>query len=175
MIAAAHIITGGVIGSAVANPWLAVPLAIASHYMLDFVPHKEYPVRYRRIADPVARRRQFWRDVPKALTDIGTGLLTVWLCTSGNLAIVCIGLLAFSPDFFHLADDAFARRHGAVYTAHGTNPYANRPMTLGLRIRALQRTVHMRMQPFDADDIPVWMGIVTQGAVVSAGIILLLA
>jgi len=180
MIAAAHIITGGVIGTAVSNPWLAIPLAVVSHYVLDFVPHKEYPVRYRRLADPRSRRRAFPADALRAGTDIGFGLIAVaWLSGASSLALIA-GITAFLPDLFHLADDAFARSQGLVYTKHGTNPYrlpagqaGGHATTFGLRMRSLQRTVHMRMQPFDADEVPVWVGFVTQGATIAAGLIML--
>ncbi|MDB5184568.1 MAG: hypothetical protein JWN38_376 [Candidatus Saccharibacteria bacterium] len=39
MTATNHAITGALIGLAVGNPWLAVPLAVASHFACDAIPH----------------------------------------------------------------------------------------------------------------------------------------
>jgi len=39
MTATNHALTGAVIGLAIANPLLAIPLALLSHYVLDALPH----------------------------------------------------------------------------------------------------------------------------------------
>ena len=39
MLTTAHAVTGATIGVLVPNPWVAVPLAIGSHFILDRVPH----------------------------------------------------------------------------------------------------------------------------------------
>ncbi len=39
MTATNHALTGAVIGLTVANPWLAIPAALLSHFVLDTIPH----------------------------------------------------------------------------------------------------------------------------------------
>jgi hypothetical protein len=39
MTATNHVVTGAVIGAAVGQPWLALPLAFASHFAMDALPH----------------------------------------------------------------------------------------------------------------------------------------
>ncbi len=39
MLETPHVIVGAAIASQVANPWLALPLAFASHFVLERVPH----------------------------------------------------------------------------------------------------------------------------------------
>ncbi len=39
MTATNHVIAGALIGTAIHNPWLAVPLALLSHFVLDILPH----------------------------------------------------------------------------------------------------------------------------------------
>lgn len=34
-----HTVTGAAIGAAVGNPWIALPAALLSHLVLDFIPH----------------------------------------------------------------------------------------------------------------------------------------
>lgn len=34
-----HTITGAVVGAAIGNPWLALPAALMSHFVLDMIPH----------------------------------------------------------------------------------------------------------------------------------------
>lgn len=43
MTAPNHALTGALIGLSVSNPWLAIPLAFASHFVLDAVPHYDVP------------------------------------------------------------------------------------------------------------------------------------
>lgn len=39
MLSILHVTTGAFIASKVTTPWLAFPLAIASHYLADWIPH----------------------------------------------------------------------------------------------------------------------------------------
>lgn len=38
-----HMATGALIGITVGEPWMALPLALLSHYVLDALPHYGYP------------------------------------------------------------------------------------------------------------------------------------
>ncbi len=39
MTATNHALTGAIIGASIRQPWLALPLAFLSHYVLDAIPH----------------------------------------------------------------------------------------------------------------------------------------
>lgn len=39
MLVTNHVLSGAVLGAAVRNPWLAFPLGVASHFVLDATPH----------------------------------------------------------------------------------------------------------------------------------------
>jgi len=39
MLATPHLLTGAVVGHTFRRPWLAWPVALLSHFLLDFVPH----------------------------------------------------------------------------------------------------------------------------------------
>ncbi len=43
MTATNHVLTGAVVATYVHNPWIALPVALASHFALDMVPHFRYP------------------------------------------------------------------------------------------------------------------------------------
>lgn len=45
MLAGPHLATGAVIGRALRRPWLALPLAFGSHYLLDALPHAYMTLR----------------------------------------------------------------------------------------------------------------------------------
>jgi hypothetical protein len=42
MILTTHALTGAVIGKYIPNPWLAVPLSLAAHFLMDSLRHGEY-------------------------------------------------------------------------------------------------------------------------------------
>ena len=42
MILATHALTGAVLGRFISNPWILIPVAIASHFALDNLRHGEY-------------------------------------------------------------------------------------------------------------------------------------
>ncbi len=43
MTAPNHALTGAIIGAVIPNPWLALPLAFLSHFVLDALPHYDVP------------------------------------------------------------------------------------------------------------------------------------
>ena len=47
MTATAHALIGASIAAKVANPYLAIPLAILSHFLLDLVPHWDEGTNHR--------------------------------------------------------------------------------------------------------------------------------
>lgn len=43
MTATNHVVTGALIATYMHNPWLAIPIAFASHFALDAIPHARFP------------------------------------------------------------------------------------------------------------------------------------
>ena len=55
-----HAIVGGAIASLIpAHPWLGLSLAFASHFLLDALPHWDYPIRSSSIKPEVAARMKY--------------------------------------------------------------------------------------------------------------------
>jgi hypothetical protein len=55
-----HAIVGGAIASLMpAHPWLGLSLAFASHFLLDALPHWDYPIRSSSINPDIAARMKY--------------------------------------------------------------------------------------------------------------------
>jgi hypothetical protein len=46
MMATPHMMAGAAIGKAVGRPWVALPIAFVSHFLLDAVPHLDSATLY---------------------------------------------------------------------------------------------------------------------------------
>lgn len=98
MTATNHMLTGAVIAAAVHQPWLVVPLALVSHFVLDSLPHfgvAEGDIRARN-------RHPLFRTVLAVdLAILFTALLLIPLLFSGKVSgwILLAGMLAaWLPD-----------------------------------------------------------------------------
>lgn len=103
MIATNHALTGALIGLSIGHP-VALPLAFASHFVLDAIPH--YGDDNKRIANS--------SFVIQLLIDAAfCGLLVLILALNGPanwlLAVSC-AFLAASPDFMWIPKFLHARR-----------------------------------------------------------------
>ena len=71
MILLVHLLFGAAIGSAVKNVSLGLLLAYLSHYLLDIIPHVDYPIKN-------IKEKQWRRALPdflKILLDLSVALL----------------------------------------------------------------------------------------------------
>jgi hypothetical protein len=86
-----HILTGSVLAKFLPLP-IAVPLAFASHFVLDALPHFDV------VEDRVMKYHQkLW--IVFTVTDVSIAVvLSVWLITSGHVGWWLVGLVAYSPD-----------------------------------------------------------------------------
>jgi hypothetical protein len=93
-----HSLTGAFIGLSVVDPFVALPLALASHYLLDAIPH----YGEKGNSDSLVSRRFIYLLIIDALLCIGLVALIIvrrpdrWL-----LAVIC-AFLAASPDFLSI-------------------------------------------------------------------------
>ena len=93
MTATNHTITGAFIGLSVVNPWMALPLALASHFALDALPH------FGDRAQPAAGMRALKKMLPFDILLAALTLLAIIIIRPlhWQLGIAC-GILAASPD-----------------------------------------------------------------------------
>lgn len=102
MILLVHMLLGALIGKYINNPFLAIILALLSHYFLDLIPHIEYPIEN-------IKNKNWHKVLPEILKvslDFLTGILLIFLfspSTGSGQAIVyiCAGF-AILPDGFSL-------------------------------------------------------------------------
>jgi len=111
MTAPNHALTGALIGLTIGNPWLALPLAVLSHFICDVVPHydppePDGPIRFRSAG--------FIRD----FLIIGAGLcFVIVLCLALTrpqhwlMAAIC-SFLATGPDLLWIPRFVHALRGG---------------------------------------------------------------
>lgn len=109
MTALNHLAVGAIIGTAIGDPWLAVPVAFLSHFLLDALPHFGYSLPPERLKER-DKKPLFWgvlaADVLLSIT------LVAWLrLYAGNLAFVT-ALVAYTPDIAWLYRYAKERKTG---------------------------------------------------------------
>lgn len=98
MILTAHLLTGAAIASKISNPLLVLPLALLSHYFLDFLPQYEYSIK--NIKERHWGKSLF--DFSKVFLDITFALLLIRLFSESTPLIFAAAFLAILPDGFHL-------------------------------------------------------------------------
>ena len=93
MTATNHAITGAVVGLALGNPYLALPISLMSHYAMDTLPHfgGKWPIKSRAFLNYL---------IIEALLCFVI-VLTLFLSKPHHylLAMIC-AFVAASPDFF---------------------------------------------------------------------------
>lgn len=98
MILTAHLLTGAAIATKIQIAPLAFVLAFFSHYLLDFLPHREYSI------DNILEKR--WRksfpDFLKVTLDICFGILLVLIFSKNSPLIFIAAFSAILTDGFTL-------------------------------------------------------------------------
>lgn len=105
MILTPHLLLGAAIGSKISNPFLALPMAVLSHYFLDSLPQKEYSIRN------IQERR--WNkalpDFLKVFSDIFIGISLIVLFSDNSPAMLASAFLAILPDGITLLGRIFSQ------------------------------------------------------------------
>jgi hypothetical protein len=104
MIGTNHALTGALIGSVVALPMLAVPLAFASHFVCDALPHFGQ--------DPGKRNWKFKSVL--AFDGIALTIGLIVALVTENYFPALTALVAISPDFVWIARFVFKEKWGKV-------------------------------------------------------------
>lgn len=87
MLVAPHIAAGVTLGLVLQKPLLVVPLAVASHFLLDTVPHWQ---------ETMAPYHPTWKTYLRIPIDFGLGALLIWLALQYHPELSwSIGLGAF--------------------------------------------------------------------------------
>lgn len=86
-----HVLTGAVLGKFLPLP-LALPLALASHFILDALPH----FGFANSEEQIKHIRSF--KIVIAIDILLTALSSIWLLKSGHATWLLVGLVAYSPD-----------------------------------------------------------------------------
>lgn len=146
MILSTHAVAGALVGSVVAyNPFLAGALGFASHFILDAVPHWDYPLKSsqkdlnNRMNNTVIMGKSFIFDLAKIGLDMLVGAVVVFLAFSNAPTTVfwgaCIGaVFAVLPDFLqfvyfrypHEPMRSLQKFH--VVMVHAKTDYNDRPI-----------------------------------------------
>jgi hypothetical protein len=93
MLVSPHVTTGVALGAIIGNPIVVVPVAIASHFVLDSVPH------WQETLAPYTPTWKTWVRIPiDFVIAAAIMLLAIRLLPQRAPAIVLGGLFAASPD-----------------------------------------------------------------------------
>jgi hypothetical protein len=122
-----HVCVGLAIGAAVGAPyWLLVLIVLASHVLLDLVPHWDYTV---------ADRQMLWGAL-----DFGASLLTLVLCLvflKTPWSVLALGPISGAPDFEVLVNTLHGRRRDYWFPSHWRRfPHGRCGPLLGISVQA---------------------------------------
>ncbi len=98
MILTPHILVGAAIAAKTANPYLGILFAFLSHYLLDAIPHADYPI------EDLSEEKVNLKAVKEflfAITDVTIGLVMVYILASSHPLLVWMlltGFIAAVPD-----------------------------------------------------------------------------
>jgi len=99
MILTSHLLAGAAIGSRVHDWWAVAALSMASHYLLDAIPHSQYKVRFLKSK---SSRKEVIIDLFKIAVDFASGFFFVAFIgiKSLNFPYMMFGMaMAVLPDF----------------------------------------------------------------------------
>ena len=103
-----HMLTGAVISMAVGQPYLAIPLAILSHFVLDPLPH---------FGEVGVGKEGYFSRLKRTVIIVDAliaGVVLAWLLIHSHwLAAVC-AIAAVSPDFIWIYREVVIRIKGTV-------------------------------------------------------------
>ncbi|HEY4160679.1 MAG TPA: hypothetical protein VGM08_01320 [Candidatus Saccharimonadales bacterium] len=112
MTATNHLLTGAILGKFLPLP-VAIPLAFASHFILDALPHFGFPSIDIRIKHLGLLKTVICADIFLSV------LLSVWLIHARHAAWFLTGLVAYSPDVFWIYRFTVEEKFGKVHPTKG--------------------------------------------------------
>lgn len=107
-----HILAGSIIGLAVTNPVLAVALALASHFVMDALPHFGYAGR-KGYSEVLKHKLSYVIAIATLVTSL---TVILFLALNGKWFAIFTGLVAASPDAVGLYNWLGYEKHGKKAT-----------------------------------------------------------
>ncbi len=118
MTATNHALSGAVIGLAITQPAIALPLAFASHFVLDAVPH--FGIGFSKSEQ---NRRLFHRYLLVDASLLLLIILYLYFAGAGWLVFACL-FLAGCPDFYQAYNYLFNKKFRATGGGIWNNKFA---------------------------------------------------
>lgn len=143
MIITCHLLAGAAIVTKIHNPFLSLPLAFLSHYILDFIPHTEYETSPRRSINGKINWIPF---LSKIGVDFLIGILILLIISKNKILAPIGGFLGILGDFDNVIF-LFPSLSKNKFLKSCTDFYKN------------------RLHPPENKKIPLWVKISTQIAV----------
>ena len=161
MLITPHAITGAVIGAEISNPYLVVLLALASHFILDALPHYDVGVAHYGEKKKISFN---WKDWLLLIFDGILAVILIWIAYNGSHTDwnILIGAAAgIAPDII----DDFLR----VRFINGKLSFDfEKKIPLISQMHAFHEKIHFKLKP------KYWYwGVATQVFIVVGGIYLL--
>jgi hypothetical protein len=116
MTATNHALTGAFIGLALGNPWVALPVALASHFVCDAIPHFGHARNDMHWLRSKFFKRLLLTDI--ALCFVIAGTIVVRHPANWVLAVIC-AFVATSPDFYWIGKFKAALGHKQLSSPKG--------------------------------------------------------
>lgn len=108
-----HLLTGAALAKFLPLP-IAIPLALASHFVLDAVPH----FGFSKDTEWSFRQVKIWRSV--LVADICTAVaISIWLISSHHVSWFLVGLVAYAPDIFWIYRFTIEEKFGKLPPTKG--------------------------------------------------------
>lgn len=118
MILTTHMLVGAAVALKISNPFLALSLALLSHYFLDMIPHDGYSITNIK----ERRWNKSFFDFSKVFFDVFIGISLISLFSDYNPIIYFAAFLGIVPDGVTLINRIFPGnklmiRHQKLHTA----------------------------------------------------------
>jgi len=149
MVGAAHIAAGAAIGVATKNPWVAIPAALVTHYVLDMVPHHEYMPQGDHLTS--LTKGQTGHMLFRAGADFTIGMLATAIITQFNIWALMTAIVAIIPDGLNSL--------GVLAMQSAETKPPSRLQRMFIAQRKFHRLIHFKKGPYDA---PLWLPLLIQ-------------
>ena len=100
MILLVHMLLGAAIGSSINNIYLAIILSFLSHYLLDLIPHFDYPLKYS-----AGKKILIIPNILRIGLDFFSGILLIFLFSKNHPLIYICAIVAIIPDGLTVLND----------------------------------------------------------------------
>ncbi len=107
-----HLLTGAALSKFLPLP-VALPLAFASHFILDALPHFGFP------SIDVRMKHLRLMKVILCIDFLLSVAISIWLIALGHTKWLLVGIVAYSPDFVWIYRFAVKERFGKVQPTKG--------------------------------------------------------